>query len=544
LKEEPGMNIMWKLQDIVPAKREQHFLPPVGRRLADQESAHRLNGFTLTSASTATISGTVYKDEDEDGIYDANVDIPIPWATVSALIGHEIVAMDCTDQKGEYALSVPAGAHYTLKVALPSGVACYDPESKRWDFWSTIEGGSLCALCPADNQDISVKYRMLNYGPRDFSWELWHKGPLFDTQNVVLIHGFRFPGATKKGRCDRQFGKLDDLLQTKDSLYNVWQFEYADSIRGTPDTLKIYAARLGQAVDRISELTGKNSASLIGYSMGGIIARQYIANGGKSRVNKLLTLATPHMGLLQVGPLSHRLTHLMLSLWPSKLDPRVAWELRPASKLLWDLNTKVESSTVPEFASIGGHSWGYTDGVIDMTSTKLARLHPDRSVAESVYFTVVNRSHININNIRSKYDEVFELIRNFLSGGVPGLSKMRKSKALEASDSHYLLTFALKKSPGWRRFTYPYVAVTNTGHRCRGFEVISEGARTDEGAYIFTVRLRPEDYGEALIYYAPNRYSTIQINRGESMIITEPLGDSNVPKGARMQEAPVNIELH
>ena len=538
------MNIMWKLQDIVPTKTEQQVLPSVGLGLANQEGADRLNGFTLTSTSIALISGTVYKDEDGDEIYDANVDIPIPGAIVSALIANEIVAIDCTDEKGEYALSVPAGAHYTLKVALPLGVACYNPESKRWGFWSTIEGGSKCALCPADNQDISVKYRMLNYGPRDFSWELWHKGPLFDAQNVVLIHGFRFPGATKKGRCDRQFGKLDDLLQTKDSLYNVWQFEYADSIRGTPDTLTIYAERLGQAIERVSKLTGKNTASLIGYSMGGIIARQYIAHGGKSRVNKLLTLATPHMGLLQVGPLSHRLTHLMLSLWPSRLDPRVAWELRPASRLLWDLNTKVESSTVSEFASIGGHSWGYTDGLIDMTSTKLARLHPDRSVAESVYFTVVNRSHININNIRGKYDEVFQLIRNFLSGGVLGLSKMRQSKAFEAPDVHYLLTFALRKSPGWRRFTYPYVLVTNTGHCYRGFEVISEGARTDDGAYIFTVQLSPEDYGEALIYYAPRKYSTIQIHRGQSTIIAEPLGDSNVPKGARMQEAPIHIELH
>ncbi len=491
---------------------------------------------------TALISGIVYKDEDGDEVYDAQVDVPIPRAIVSAWLGNEFIAATYSDEKGAYTLSLPRGTGYTLRVCLLTE-ECYATSFKKWGLWSSIKGKKVDVSCPAGNQDLSVRYRMLNYGPRDFSWELWHKGPLFDAQNVVLIHGFRLPGAPQKGRCDRQFGKLDDLLQTKDSLYNVWQFEYADSIRGTPDTLKIYAERLGQAIDRISQLTGKNTASLIGYSMGGIIARQYIAHGGKSRVNKLLTLATPHMGLLRVGPLSHKLTHLMLSLWPSKFDPRVAWELRPASKLLWDLNTEVESSIVPEFASVGGHSWGYTDGLIDMTSTKLAGLHPDRSVAESFYFTVVDRSHININKIKSKYDEVFQLIRNFLSGGVKGLSKLRQSKALEAPDVHYLLTFALKKSPGWRRFAYPYVLVTNTGHRYRGFEVISEGARTDDGAYIFTVRLRPEDYGEALIYYAPGKYSTIRIHRGQSTIITEPLGDSNVPKGARMQEVPVQTEL-
>jgi pimeloyl-ACP methyl ester carboxylesterase len=493
--------------------------------------------------STALISGIVYKDEDGEAMYDAQVDIPIPRATVSAWLGNEFVAATYSDEKGAYTLFVPRGTGYTLKVSLLTE-ECYDPSFKKWGLWSSIKGRKDDVDCPADNQDISVRYRMLNYGPRDFSWELWHKGPLFDTQNVVLIHGFRFPGCAKKGRCDRQFGKLDDLLQTKDSLYNVWQFEYADSIRGTPDTLSIYAARLGQAIDRISGITGKDTASLIGYSMGGIVARQYIANGGKSRVNKLLTLATPHMGLLRVGPLSDRLTHFMLSLWPGKFDPKVAWELRPASKLLWDLNTKIESSTVLEFASVGGYSGGYSDGLIDMASTKLARLDPDHSVAESIYFTMVNRSHININNIKGKYDEVFELIRNFLTGGVQGLSNLRLSRAPEIPDVSYLLTFALRKSPGWRRFTYPYVVVSSSGHCYKGFEVISEGARTDDGAYIFTVRLRPEDYGEALIYYAPRKYSTVQINRGESTIITEPLGDSNVPMGARMQEAPVHIELH
>ena len=38
--------------------------------------------------------------------------------------------------------------------------------------------------------DIAVDYLPLNYGPTDFSYELWHYGPIFSSkQNVVLVHG-------------------------------------------------------------------------------------------------------------------------------------------------------------------------------------------------------------------------------------------------------------------------------------------------------------------------------------------------------------------
>lgn len=354
-----------------------------------------------------------------------------------------------------------------------------------------------------------------NYGRNDFSWELWHEGPVFDRDNVVLVHGFRFPLAPKKGECNRQFADLDDLLQSKDSRFNVWQFEYAGSLWGTPDKIATYAARLGKAVDRITELTGNNTCSIVAYSMGGIIARQYIMSGGRPKVDKLFTLATPHLGTLRFEPFNLR--------WANKLFPRAAVELRPDSRLLWDLNTNVEASTAPEFAAIGGYSWGHTDGLIEMGSSSLIESKPDGSLARSLYFAGVNRSHVNINRIPNEDDEVYQLVRSFLLGGVAGINDMRPAEKPGDYNVSPFLTFSLKEKPGWR-LIYPHVDVANTGRRYRGLKVFSQGASTADGSNIFTLQLRPDDEGEALIHYAHGRYAEVHIPRGQSTLVTEPVG--------------------
>ena len=467
------------------------------------------------SAPTALVTGIVYKDEDGDDIYDARADIPIPGAIVSAWLDGEVVAIDYADKEGRYLLSVPFGTGYTLKVSLPSTGECYDPRFKRWGVCSTIKGQKDDVKCPADNQDISIGYRMLNYGPKGFSWELWHKGPILEKRDVVLVHGFRLPGAAKRGRCDEQFARLDDLLQTEDDQYNVWQFEYASSSQGTPDSVATYASRLGEAVNKISKLTGNDKCSIVAYSMGGIIARQYIADGGKARVDKLFTLATPNMGTLRFEPFDLK--------WSDRFIPRAAAELRPDSRTLWDLNTDVASSTVPDFAAIGGYSWGHTDGVIEMGSTSLVESNPDGSVAKKFYFAGVKRSHLNINRIKNKQDEVFQLIRSFLRGGATGIEGLRQDEEPKEHNARFFLIFALKENPRWR-IAYPSVVISKSGRRYRGFKVFSQGARTEDRAYIFAVQMQPDDDGEARIYYSRGRYATVQVHRGQTTIVTKPIG--------------------
>ncbi|MBM3156320.1 MAG: alpha/beta fold hydrolase, partial [Chloroflexi bacterium] len=354
-------------------------------------------------------------------------------------------------------------------------------------------------------------------------------------ENVILVHGFRFPGASKRGKCDYQFGRLDDLLQTKENHFNAWQFEYADKSRGTLGTVATYASRLAVAIDRTGKLTGKDTCSVIGYSMGGIIARQYIATAAKPRIDKLLTLATPHMGTIRFEPFSIK--------WSDKFVPRAGAELRPDSRFLWDLNTNVDSSSIAELAAVGGNAWGHNDGLIEMSSTSLGKFNSDGSVAENFYFAAVKRSHTNINRIVTKKDEVFRLIRSFLHNGVQGIRNLRPTEKPRDYRVPFFLTFTLKQMPKWRMI-YPFVVMPNTKRRYPGFRVFSQGARTKDDSHIFTVQLRPDDEGELRIYYARDKYATVRVHSGQSTIIMQPLDDGIiVPEKGSLKPSWVKVNV-
>lgn len=356
--------------------------------------------------------------------------------------------------------------------------------------------------------------RMSNYGPSDFNWELWHRGPLLDRENVVLVHGYRLPLAARRGRCDHQFSRLDELLQSESDGFNVWQFEYVASPWGTYDTVSTYATRLSKAIDRITALTGQSACSLVAYSMGGLIARQYLAAGGKSRVSKLLTLAVPNMGTVRFEPFSLSVSDRIL--------PRAAAELRPDGRLLWDLNTRVDSSSVSDFAAIGGNAWGNSDGVVEVSSTSLARCGPDGSILETLYFAGVNRSHLGINRIKSDDDDVFLLINAFLKSGVRGISSLRSSERPGDYRVPYFLTFSLQTLSG-KRSLNPTVIVSNTGRRYAGMRVLTQGAKTVEGATIFTLQLAPDEDGEADILCSREKCATVRLCSGQSTVITQPI---------------------
>ncbi len=358
---------------------------------------------------------------------------------------------------------------------------------------------------------------MRNYGPAGYLWELWHDGPIRDRQNVVLVHGYRLPLSTIPGRCEEQFGDLDRLLQACCDC-NVWQFEYAGHPLGTNDSVAVYASRLDAAVNRILEITGNDRFSMVGYSMGGLIARQYIAMGGAARVSRLLTLATPHMGV-HMEPFD--LPHTGL------LYPRGGVQLRPDSRLLWDLNTNVEVSTAGEFASLAGYWRGHSDGAIEMGATSLVKCARDGSVEQSYYFAGVPRSHLNINRIRSDRDEVFRLVRGFVSGGIPGISRERPSESPADYQAPFFLTFALGKGLGACK-GYPYVVATGSGRRYRGPRVWTQGCVTDDGAQIYTVRLGSNEEGEVRIHYAPGHHACVRVEKGQSVVVAEPVGAPGV----------------
>ena len=53
---------------------------------------------------------------------------------------------------------------------------------------------------------------------------------------------------------------------------------------------------LNQRIEEVCAATGNRQVTLICHSMGGLIARCYLARHGRDRVARLITLATPHMG--------------------------------------------------------------------------------------------------------------------------------------------------------------------------------------------------------------------------------------------------------
>jgi len=61
--------------------------------------------------------------------------------------------------------------------------------------------------------------------------------------------------------------------------------------------------QLNQRIEEVCAETGSKQVTLIAHSMGGLICRSYLARHGSDRVDRLLTLATPHQGsaLARIG---------------------------------------------------------------------------------------------------------------------------------------------------------------------------------------------------------------------------------------------------
>lgn len=61
--------------------------------------------------------------------------------------------------------------------------------------------------------------------------------------------------------------------------------------------------QLNERIEEVCAMTGSKQVTLIAHSMGGLICRSYLARHGIERVDRLLTLATPHQGtaLARIG---------------------------------------------------------------------------------------------------------------------------------------------------------------------------------------------------------------------------------------------------
>jgi PKD repeat protein len=479
------------------------------------------------------ISGYVFKDEDGNGIFSSSEDIPIKDATVKAILNGEVKATTTTDENGYYSLELPAGSGYTLEASLPAGVKCYDPKEGEWgSSWSTIEGRTEGIKPPGEDTNIKVKYRALNYGPSDFSWELWHYGPVFDKENVVLVHGIQLPifgGADKIREPDHHFVNLHNLLQRKkNGQYNVWLFEYADKDTGyTYNHLENYASYLKNAIDTINNLPNKNRldksvSSIIAHSMGGVVSRKFLQDNPAYNI-KLLTLASPHFG----GEFTH------YGPFESTKD------LMPAGSFLWDLNFNYQYGKYP-FASIIGTN----DLIIKVSAASLVqspdKLNQEINYPSNYHFVTIEGRHHGVNNIQTEADQVFVYIMNFLSNNMTPFNQ-RPSEVITSFINTlrpYISFCYSKRARPWD--DYPMVIPLENGIESgrvykpsffssdfatkgeRG-KAIDLNGNLAEG-WIWTYHAHPEDDG-LHIYYAPDMYATVIITQGQSMVVKKLIGE-------------------
>ena len=309
---------------------------------------------------------------------------------------------------------------------------------------------------PGEGLDIGVAYRMLNYGPDDFLWELWHEGPIFGRDNAILVHGAQVSliplvvelGDGKvRGQPDYEFNQLHRLLQRKEhGQTDVWEFEYADVRRleryWTHGSIRDYGSRLGLALDAVREVSD-GRVSVVSHSMGGLVSRyaaQYVVD-----VGRVMTLATGHFGF-EYAVLGAGLTDI----------PSVG-EMVAGSHLLWELNRDFQHGDF-ELASIaaaedepGFYPLG---GVVRYSSASAVECQADGSVTYDpgeTYFTIVPGTHDSVKDFDlspeddSRDDDfVFGGIKAFLRSGVSEqLTNWSEFVQPGGTDSRPLFTFRL-----------------------------------------------------------------------------------------------------
>jgi pimeloyl-ACP methyl ester carboxylesterase len=115
---------------------------------------------------------------------------------------------------------------------------------------------------------------------------------------VIMVHGYAMSRAN--------FLLLARRLHS-DGLGPFFGFEYWTLAR-----LEHSARRLARYVERVRLATGHDQVDIIGHSLGGLVARYYVAlEGGTEAVRNLITIGSPHSGThtskFGFGPVSRQM---------------------------------------------------------------------------------------------------------------------------------------------------------------------------------------------------------------------------------------------
>jgi triacylglycerol esterase/lipase EstA (alpha/beta hydrolase family) len=117
-----------------------------------------------------------------------------------------------------------------------------------------------------------------------------------------------------------------------------------------------FAAQLAAKIDAVCAATGAASVSLVGHSMGGLVARACVRRFGAARVSRIVTIGTPHHG------------SMLAWTWPG----RCLAQMRPGNAWLLELNRDESRSPTVPMVSV----WSRHDSMVaPQASSELACAH-------------------------------------------------------------------------------------------------------------------------------------------------------------------------
>jgi hypothetical protein len=175
------------------------------------------------------------------------------------------------------------------------------------------------------------------------------------------------------------------------------------SVPSKSEDIATYAQRLDKSIGLIKEKTGANKVNILAFSMGGLVARQYLLDFGEESVNKLITIGTPHQGI----------SGKIESFCPITGSKKECLEMTSTSKFINELNRPNNSPTIKVYAIAGsGCTMNGVDGDGAVTS---ASAQLSSALNFEIYGSCSSKTfHEELRDIH-KYPRVYAIIRALLS---------------------------------------------------------------------------------------------------------------------------------
>jgi uncharacterized alpha/beta hydrolase family protein len=98
---------------------------------------------------------------------------------------------------------------------------------------------------------------------------------------------------------DEKWSEMMYPITVKASYYYTYYYDlsiYSAIVRNS-DSIESYAIRLKELIDIVKLKTGAKKVNLVSHSMGGLVAREYMALFGENNVDKLIMIGTPNHGI-------------------------------------------------------------------------------------------------------------------------------------------------------------------------------------------------------------------------------------------------------